>query len=129
MVALPPLVVVVEDDLALLKALGRVFRAKGFDTAPYGSAEDLLASPPTRTPVCLLLDIQLGTMSGLDLHRTLKEGGSRVPVIMMTAFDDEHLRREALAIGCVGYFDKVQDIDELFVLIESLQPGGPSVDR
>ena len=121
MAALQPLVVIVEDDTAMLKALGRVLRARGFDTASYASAEDLLASPPRRAPVCMLLDIQLGRMSGLELHGTLKSRGSHVPVIMMTAFDDEHFRREAQAQGCAGYFNKVQDIDARFELIAFLQ--------
>jgi two-component system response regulator FixJ len=121
MAALQPLVVVVENDAPMLKALGRVLRARGFDTATYASAEDLLDSPPPRAPVCMLLDIQLGRMSGLELHGTLKSQGSQVPVIMMTAFDDEHYRREAQALGCAGYFNKVQDIDAMFELIASLQ--------
>jgi len=121
MAALQPLVVIIEDDVAMLKALGRVLRAQRFDTVSYASAEEFLEAPPGRAPVCMLLDIQLGRMSGLELHGTLKSRGSQVPVIMMTAFDDEHYRREAQAQGCAGYFNKVQDIDALFELIASLQ--------
>ena len=123
MAALQPLVVIVEDDAAMQRALGRVLRARRFDTAAYASAEDFLDAPPSRAPVCMLLDIQLGAMSGLELHGTLKSRGWHVPVIMMTAFDDEHYRREAQAQGCAGYFNKVQDIDALFELIDSLQSG------
>jgi FixJ family two-component response regulator len=115
-----PLVAVVEDDAATLKALGRVLRAGGFDTATYSSAEAFLASPPARVPACLLLDVQLGGMSGLDLQRELKARGSTVPVIVMTAFDDGHARHEARRIGCAGYLDKVGEIDGLLNLIRSL---------
>jgi FixJ family two-component response regulator len=115
----PPLVVVIEDDLATLKALGRVLRAGGFQTATYTSAEEFLASPPSRGPACMLLDVELRGMSGLDLQRELKARGSTVPVVLMTAFDDERVRSEAHRIGCVGYLDKVADIDVLLDLIRS----------
>src|SRR5262245_56342334 len=116
---LRPLIVVVEDDLATLRALGRVLRAGGFEPATYSSAEAFLAAPPERRPACLLLDIQLGGMSGLQLQRELKARGSTVPVVVMTAFDEQRLRDEAYENGCAGYLDKVADIDELLMLIRS----------
>ena len=115
----PQLVVVVEDDLPTLKAIGRVLRAGGFETATYSSAEAFLAFPPDRAAACLLLDVQLGGMSGLDLQRELKARGSKVPVIVMTAFDDGCTRDEARRIGCAGYLDKVGEIDGLLNLIRS----------
>jgi FixJ family two-component response regulator len=114
-----PLVVVVEDDPATLKALGRVLRAGGFDTATYSSAEAFLDSPPARRPACLLLDNQLGGMSGLDLQRDLRARGSTVPVIVMTAFDARSLRQEAYRSGCAGCVDKTDDIDVLLNLLRS----------
>jgi FixJ family two-component response regulator len=114
-----PLVVVVEDDSATLKALCRVLRAGGFEPAPYGSAEEFLASSPVRIPACLLVDIHLEGMSGLELHRELQARGSTVPVVVMTAFDDDRIRYEAQRIGCAGYLDKVADIGGLLELIRS----------
>ena len=119
MAALPPLVAVVEDDFRTSKALSRVLRAGGFDSILYSSAEDYLASPPARPPTCLLLDVQLGGMSGLDLQRELNARGSTVPVVLMTEFDEERVREEALRIGCAGYLDKTADIDVLLELIKS----------
>src|SRR5262245_35798775 len=115
----PPLVVVVEDDLATLKAIGRVLRAGGFEAATYRCAEDYLASPPPRAPACMLLDVQLEGMSGLDLQRELNARGSTVPVIVMTAFDNRRVRDEARRMGCAGYLDKVADIDFLLKMIRS----------
>jgi FixJ family two-component response regulator len=120
MVAFPPLVAIVEDDPATLKALGRVLRAGGFETAAYSSAEAFLASPPSRAPACLLVDVQLGGMSGLDLQRDLRARGSTVPVIVMTAFEDRHVRSEAYRIGCAGCVDKGDDIDVLLKLLRSI---------
>jgi FixJ family two-component response regulator len=115
-----PLIVIVEDDAATLKALGRALRAAGFETAGYASAEAFLASPPAHGAHCMVLDIQLGGMSGLELQRKLKASGSRVPVIVMTAFDDVHIREEATRIGCLGYLDKAADLDVLVNLIRSV---------
>lgn len=114
-----PLVVVVDDDPAVLKAFGRVLRAAGFDTATYSSAEDYLAAPPTRRVHCLVLDVQLSGMSGLDLQRLLRSRGSTLPVIILTAFDDETVRRDAWTAGCAGYFDKQTDVDVVLRLIRS----------
>jgi FixJ family two-component response regulator len=115
-----PLVVVVEDDLGTLKALGRALRAAGFDTASYSSAEAFLASPPNGQAHCMILDVQLGGMSGLDLQRHLKARGSKLPVIVMTAFDDMRVRDEARRIGCAGYLDKQTDIEVVVDLIRSV---------
>ena len=87
-----PLVVVVEDDPASQKTVARLLRAGGFDAAIYSSAEDFLASPPQGVPVGLLLYVHLGGMSGLDLQRRLRNEGSTVPVIIITAFDDARSR-------------------------------------
>jgi FixJ family two-component response regulator len=119
MTALFPLVVVVEDDPATLKALGRVLRAGGFEPASYSSAEAFLQSPPARAPACLLVDVQLGGMSGLELQRRLRTSGSTTPVIVMTAFDDQRVRDEAYRIGCAGCVDKTDDIDVLLKMLRS----------
>ena len=115
-----PLVVVIEDDQATLKALGRALRAGGFDTAPYRSAEAFLASPPDRQPKCIVIDVQLGERSGLDLQRRLRELGSTIPVIVMTAFDDPRVRETARRIGCAAYLDKGTDIEELLAIVRAL---------
>jgi FixJ family two-component response regulator len=117
---LPPLVAVVEDDVAILTALGRALQAAGFEPALYTSAETFITSPPARLPQCLVLDVQLGGMSGLDLQERLTRLGSMLPVIIMTAFDNADTRRQAIRMGCVGYLDKTTDIDLLLRLIKSL---------
>jgi FixJ family two-component response regulator len=115
-----PLIVIVEDDAATLKALGRALRAAGFETSGYASAEAFLASQPAHGAHCMIVDIQLGGMSGLDLQRKLKAHGSQVPIIVMTAFDDVHIREEASRIGCLAYLDKATDLDVLVNLIRSV---------
>ena len=114
------LIAVVEDDAELLTAFGRVLRAGGFEPVLYGSAEQFLASPPSTPLHCLVVDVKLGGMSGLDLQRRLKAEGSSVPIVVMTAFDSDRLRNEAYAIGCLRVLDKQADIEELLTLIRAL---------
>ena len=114
-----PLIAVVENDAGLLSALGRALRAAGFSTAPFRSAEEFLAAPPTGAH-CMLVDNHLGGMSGLDLQRHLRSRGSVLPIILMTAFDDAGARDEAERLGCAGYAPKETDLDVLVRLIRSV---------
>jgi FixJ family two-component response regulator len=100
------LVVIVDDDPSMLKGVERLLSAKGFDTKVFPSAEAFLASTAEQGAVCLLLDIHLGGMSGIELQRQLAASGCAVPVVFMTAFDDETTHREALAVGCIAYLHK-----------------------
>jgi FixJ family two-component response regulator len=100
------LVVVVDDDNSMLRGVERLLNAYGFETAVFSSAEALLYSSATLEATCLVLDIHLGGMSGIELRRRLAADGSTVPVIFMTAFDDEMTHREAIEAGCIAYLQK-----------------------
>ena len=113
------LIAVVDDDAELRTAVGRVLLAGGFDAVLYGSAEQFLASPPEGRLHCLVVDVKLGGMSGLDLQRQLRAAGSTVPIVVMTAFETARLKDEAYRLGCAGVLDKQADIDELLTLIRS----------
>jgi FixJ family two-component response regulator len=113
-------IVVVDDDPGMRKALGRLLTAGGYAPVSFGSAEEFLAASPRDRPVCFVLDIHLGAMSGLDLQRLLKVGGCTVPVILMTAFDEPHLRDEAARSGCLAYLLKGSDADELLGVLRSI---------
>jgi FixJ family two-component response regulator len=98
-------IVVIEDDADQRTALGRVLRAGGFEVSSYPSAENFLASPMPAA-LCLVIDVQLEGMSGLDLLHWLRAAGSRLPVIMITASDDDDVHRKARQLGCVAYLRK-----------------------
>jgi FixJ family two-component response regulator len=115
------LVVVVEDDFGSRRSLGRVLRVGGFESAMYASAEEFLNSRPRPVPLCLILDIQLSGQSGLDLQRLLNAEGSRVPFIVITAFDDDRVREEAEGLGCLGYLRKPCEGHAILALLRSLQ--------
>ena len=100
------LVTVVDDDPAMLKALERLLGAKGFDVEAFASAEAFLASGTAAKAACLILDIHLGGMSGIELRHRLAASGSRLPVIFITALDDEATRKAAMEAGCVALLRK-----------------------
>jgi FixJ family two-component response regulator len=115
-----PVVVVVEDDPASRTTLGRVLRAGGFEPAVYESAEAYLASPPTVEPLGMLLDIHLPAISGLELQRWLRDRGSSIPIIIITAFDDARAQARAEALGCVAYLHKPCEAQQILNLLRSL---------
>jgi FixJ family two-component response regulator len=112
------IVAVVDDDPGMLKSIERLLRARGYQVEVSPSAEVFLASPASREADCLVLDIQLEAMSGLELRREITKSGRTVPVIFITAFDDERTRQEALKAGCVDFLRKPFFARLLFAAVE-----------
>jgi FixJ family two-component response regulator len=100
------LVVVVDDDPGMLKGIQRLLTAHGFEVVAFPSAEAFLESQSAHAPMCLVLDIHLGCMSGIELRRRLADQGSTIPVIFITAIDDEITKREVTEAGCIAYLHK-----------------------
>ncbi|MDX2143544.1 MAG: response regulator [Rhodospirillaceae bacterium] len=108
--ALPPSVVfVVDDDHAFRDSLALMLRLKGFVTDTSASGEEFLAKYKPGTIGCLLVDMQMGGMSGLDLQKALAERGSTLPVIVITAYGDVATARAALKAGAVDFLEKPLD--------------------
>jgi FixJ family two-component response regulator len=99
-------IAIVEDDESARRSLARLLRAAGMQPITYESAEDFLADSRQPRFTCLVLDVQLLGMSGLDLQRHLAAAGVATPVLFITAHDDPRAREEAIAGGCVGFFRK-----------------------
>ena len=99
-------VALVEDDPSLLTGLGRLLSTQGFETERFNSAEAFLDGAGASKAACLVLDIHLDGMSGIELRRRLAATGSKIPVIFMTAFDDELTQRAAVEAGCIAYLRK-----------------------
>ena len=99
-------VAVVDDDASVCRSLARLLRLSGYQVITYESAEQFLADPLRTHFGCLLVDIQLGGMSGIEMHGKLLEEGNRTPVIYITAFDDPRAHEEATKLGHAGYFRK-----------------------
>src|SRR6184192_1944238 len=99
-------VAVVDDDEKLCQSFGRLLRAAGLQPITYSSAEAFLADAKQPRFDCLVLDVQLGGMSGIELAKQLTVEGARTPFIFITAHDDPAARAEAEAAGCAAYFQK-----------------------
>jgi FixJ family two-component response regulator len=106
MAAQPTVMIVVDDDPGFLKSVARLLSVHGFDVRTFVSAEALLEADAAQTATCMLLDIDLGGISGIELRRQLAASGCECPVIFMTAIDDDATRNEAMAAGCIAYLKK-----------------------
>jgi FixJ family two-component response regulator len=99
-------VAIVDDDASLCKAMSRLLAAVGIESATYPSAESFLDSRSGSDLGCLLLDIQLAGMSGFELQQRLAAAGETLPIIFITAHDEQEIRHQAERSGCVAYLQK-----------------------
>jgi FixJ family two-component response regulator len=103
-------VFVVDDDDSVRKALGRLLRANGYKVMAFESAEDFLVSDRDQSEGCIVLDIGLPGMSGLDLHEKLASSSqANYPVIFITAHDNPQWQDRAVKTGAVAYLRKPFD--------------------
>lgn len=102
----PTVVIVVDDDLSFLKSVVRLLTVHGIATRTFDSAEAFLDAKNAQTATCLLLDIHLGGISGIELQRQLVAAGLTCPIIFMTANDDDNTRKKAMDNGCIAYLRK-----------------------
>lgn len=99
-------VAVVDDDQDLLRGLQRLLNASGYDTEVFSSGEAFLDGVAASKATCLLLDIHMGGISGIELRRRLAKLGCKLAIIFMTAVDDETIHLEAVESGCVAFLRK-----------------------
>jgi FixJ family two-component response regulator len=99
-------IVVIDDNPSMLQGLNRLLSARGFRVRTFASAESFLEEINDCDADCLLLDIHLGGISGIALQRRLTSSGTELPVIFMTAIDNEATRQEAFDAGCIAYLKK-----------------------
>jgi FixJ family two-component response regulator len=110
-------VAVIDSDSGVRKAITRLLRAHGYRPQGYASAEAFLARGRTDDPACLVLELKLDGMSGIDLLHRLEADGVSLPVVVMTAADDETTRHNAITTGCVAYLEKPSSAEPLLAAI------------
>lgn len=115
-------VAVVDDDKSMLNAAESLLDAHGFTTIKFSSAEEFLGHRGATRADCLLVDIHLGGVSGIELRRQLKVSHPDLPVIFMTALDDEAVRHQALEAGCVTFLHKPFPAHKLIDAIKRAMP-------
>jgi FixJ family two-component response regulator len=114
-----PLISVVDDDEAVRRSLQRLIRSLGFAVAVFASAEEFLDSDRLHITRCLILDVRMHGMNGLELQRRLMSTHCEVPIIFITAHGDEASRSYALQKGAVAYLYKPFSDEALVNAIEA----------
>jgi FixJ family two-component response regulator len=110
---------VVDDDESIRSSVGALIRSLGYTAHAFPSAEDFLNSAAAEATDCVVADIQMPGMSGIELQQALLTRGSRLPIIFITAFPQDRFRQQVLAAGAVCLLGKPCDGDELVRYIES----------
>jgi FixJ family two-component response regulator len=109
--ALPqvPVISIIDDDASVRAATNRLVRSHGYVVFSFASAAEFLRSPQAHDSSCVIADVQMPGMSGVELQSILQTQGCRVPIIFITAFPQESVRVQALNAGAVGVLTKPFD--------------------
>ena len=94
-----PWIAIVDDDPAVLRALSRLLRSHAFRARTYGSGREFLAALPSGLPDCLIVDLQMPEMNGLELQQHLVSNGIKIPTILITAHGDVALRDQGAMVA------------------------------
>jgi FixJ family two-component response regulator len=105
---------VVDDDESVCKALRRLLRSFGLNVETFATAEEFLTRARGESPACLILDVRMPGMSGLELQQRLSSAGRRIPIVFITAHEDQKARHEALTAGAVDFL--IKPFDEAVLL-------------
>ncbi len=112
------MICIVDDDESVREATGNLVRSLGYIVATFDSAEEYLRSDRVHDTACLITDVMMPGMSGIELQKRLIADGRRTPIIFMTAHPEEQARRRALEAGALGFLSKPFDDDHLIRYID-----------
>ncbi|RJX79292.1 response regulator transcription factor [Pseudomonas sp. LS-2] len=115
-----PRIAIVDDDKSCRMALGSLVRSLGYKPCLFSRAQDLLASPEIDDMDCLISDVQMPGMDGLELQRNLVEAGRSIPILFITAYPKESVRQRALAAGAEGVLAKPYNAQVVIDFIERI---------
>jgi len=104
-----PLIAIVDDDESVRCAVHGVLKSGGYEAQAFASAREFLRSGVQRTAACLISDVRMPDMSGLELQARLAEEGCRMPIIFMSAYGDSRMRSQAMKAGAVVFLGKPFD--------------------
>jgi len=119
-----PLVSVVEDDQFFRDSMKRLMKSLGYTVDVFSSAADFLMSPRLSETACLIADVHMPAMTGLELYRRLIETGHAIPTILVTAYSDDDDRTRALSDGVVCYLGKPVDQQHLLRCVRAALTSG-----
>ena len=128
-----PVVFVVDDDVSVRESLELLIDSAGWQSKTFGSAKEFLSYPRIpRAPGCVVLDVSLSDLSGLELQGRVALGGIDMPIILISGYGDDSMRVRALSAGAVAFLTKPLDADELLRAIQDAigrSGGGPGHER
>ncbi|MEJ0077842.1 MAG: response regulator [Alphaproteobacteria bacterium] len=117
------LIAIVDDDPSVLKALARMLKARALEPRTFGSAREFLASLPKELPECLIADLQMPEMTGLELQHSLNREGIQIPTIIITAHHETGVRNRCEAAGAVAFLAKPVQDTTLLAAIDDARRG------
>jgi FixJ family two-component response regulator len=115
-------IAVIDDDSLMLQALTRLLKAQGFDVQAYSTAQAFVDGDAVNEVDCLVLDIGLAGMSGIELAQRMNADGATVPVIFITGLNTEEVQAEAMRTGYIAYLRKPFPAARLLEAIEKAIP-------
>lgn len=125
-----PLISIVDDDESIRESTEGLVRSLGYRAATFASAEEFLQSDSVDSTSCLITDVQMPGLSGIDLQRGLIAQGVKMPTIFITAFPEEETRARAMNAGALGYLSKPFSEESLLkCLSTALGNSGEKVSR
>jgi FixJ family two-component response regulator len=101
-----PVISIIDDDDSVRKSTSRLIRSLGFIAHTFASAKDFLDSPHLTGSGCLIVDVQMPGMTGIELQQLLRTQGHSVPIIFISAFPDKSIKEQALEGGALGFLGK-----------------------
>lgn len=110
---------IIDDDDAVRVATSSLVRSFGFDATTFASAEDFLQSQLVTASDCVITDVQMPGMNGVEMQSALRAVGNLTPMIFITAFPEESIRRQALDAGAVAFLSKPFGGNEILACIDS----------
>lgn len=114
-----PLIAIVDDDLAIREALDDLIKSLGYESRLFESAEAFLAFKPRASVDCIVVDVKMPGLSGIELQNRLNSEGDRPPMIFMTSYHDERTRTAALDGGALAFLGKPVDLTKLIAFMDT----------
>ena len=118
-----PLVSIIDDDKDVREGTEALLQTFGYDTVTFASAEEYLRSGYAGVTSCLISDVQMSGISGVDLQDRLNADGHRIPIIFMTGLFDERTRARALKAEGIGFLTKPFDVKDLIACLDKALKG------
>jgi len=125
----PPSITVIDDDASFRAATDSLLRARGYTVHAFESAGDFLSSPVLDETSCVITDVKMPSINGLELQSRLRSQGRTVPIIFITAFPEESARARALRDGALCFLAKTPDACTLLKYVEAALALRPAAGR